>query len=87
MASKPTSLAAQLTKEDLAKRAAEAKEDAEVSSKPAPKGKVWVRLVRAHYDASGTLHLPGITQLDAEAVPKTAKVLTKAETQAEVGEE
>ena len=87
MASKPTSLASQLTKEDLAKRAAEAKEDAEVSSKAAPKGKVWVRLVRAHYDASGALHLPGITQLDAGAVPKSAKVLTKAEAQAEADEE
>lgn len=87
MASKPTSLAAQLTKDDLAKRAEEAKEDAKVSSLAAPKGKVWVRLVRAHYDANGVLHPPGITQLDADAVPKSAKVLTKSEAQAEADEE
>lgn len=83
MASKPTSLAAQLTKDDLAKKAAEAKEDAEVSSKVAAKGKVWVRLVRPHYASDGTVHMPGITQLDADAVPKSAKVLTPKQVEAE----
>lgn len=79
MTGKPTSLAAQLKRDDEAEKLAQAKEDAEVAAKPVEAGKVWVRLSRAHYDSNGVLHLPGVVQLDADAVPKSAKKLTADE--------
>lgn len=76
---KPTSLAAQLKRDDEAERLAQDKEDLALQGKVAAPGKVWVRLSRPHYDSENVLHLAGITQLDAEAVPKSAKILSKAE--------
>lgn len=81
---KPTSLAAQLKRDDEAAKIAEAKEDAAVAVKPVAEGKVWARLVRPHYDSEGVLHQPGIVQLDADKVPKTAKVLSKEQAVAEL---
>lgn len=76
---KPTSLAAQLKRDDEAEKRAQDKEDAEVASRPSIDGKVWVRLMRPHYDSENVLHEIGVTQLDADAVPKSAKLLTKAQ--------
>lgn len=76
---KPTSLASQLKRQDDATNLAAAKEDGEVVSRPAPKGKVWVRLIRPHYDSEGVLHMPGIASLDKGAVPESAKQLSKSE--------
>lgn len=76
---KPTSLAQQLRRDDEAQKKAQAAEDAEYAAKEAADGKVWVRLTRAHYDANNVLHSPGIVQLDADAVPKSAIVLTAAQ--------
>lgn len=81
---KPTSLAAQLKRDDEAAKIAEAKEDAAIAAKPAAEGKVWVRLVRPHYDSEGVLHAAGVVQLDADKVPKTAKVLSKEQAVAEL---
>lgn len=84
---KPTSLAAQLKRDDEAEKLAQAKEDLEVAQKPAAEGKVWVRLMRDHYDANNVLHLAGLAELDADAVPKSAKVLTPAQAEAAKAEE
>ena len=69
--SKPTSLAAQLKRDDEAEKMAQEKEDKEVSQKPAAAGKVWVRLVRDHYDSNNVLHLAGLAELrqDTQAQP------------------
>ncbi len=85
MSQKPTSLAAlaaQTAQKDALSRAAE---DAKMADAPVPEGKVWVRLVNAHYDRYGVYHQPNsIAQLDADAVPRTAKVLTEREAEAEL---
>jgi hypothetical protein len=73
---KPTSLASQLKRDDEAEKIAQGKEDLEMAAHPASEGKVWVRLIRSHYDAENILHLPGITELNADAVPASAKRLT-----------
>lgn len=75
---KQTSLAARLSREAEDTARANEKENARVALQPAERGKVWVRLIRAHYDGNGKLHPAGITQLSANAVPKSAKVLTVA---------
>lgn len=76
---KPTSLAAQLTRQDQEANRAFAKEDLEAAERPAPKGKVWVRLIRPHYDSDNILHMPGIVSLDEGFVPASAKRLSKVE--------
>lgn len=77
--SKPTSLAAQLKRDDDAEKLVQDKEDREVAQRPSADGKVWVRLLRAHYTSEGILLLPGIAELDAAAVPSSAKLLTSGE--------
>ena len=84
---KPTSLAAQLKRDDEAEKMAQEKEDKEVSARPAADGKVWVRLVRTHYDSNNVIHQPGITQLDADAVPSSAKVLSAVQAKKELDAE
>jgi hypothetical protein len=76
---KPTSLAAQLTRQDQEANRVSAKEDVEAAERPAPKGKVWVRLIRPHYDSEGILHMPGIVSLNEGFVPESAKRLIKAD--------
>lgn len=77
MAQKPTSLAAHVAKTEAAKAAAEDQEDAKLVRKAAPKGKVWVRLIRPHYDAEGIYHDVGPALLVEGKVPSSAKILTK----------
>jgi hypothetical protein len=80
MAQKPTSLAAQLASNAAKDALASAKEDAKIAELETEDGKVWVRLQGAHYDKYGTYHQAGTTALlDADAIPKSAKVLTKQE--------
>ena len=79
MANKPTSLAAQLKRDDEAEKLAQDKEDQAVRQQPTEDGKVWVRLVRPHYNSEGFLMLPGVCQVDADAVPSSAKVLTQTQ--------
>lgn len=76
---KPTSLAAQLKRDDEAEKKAQEAENAEFAAKPAAEGKVWARLTRPHYDSNNVLHMPGIVLLDADAVPKSAILLTEAQ--------
>ena len=76
---KPTTLAAQLRRDDEAERKAQEAENAEYAAKDIAPGKVWVRLVRPHYDSNNVLHMPGVVALDADAVPKSATVLTAAQ--------
>lgn len=73
---KPTTLASQLSKMEAERVASEAQEDKAVVERPVIDGKVWVRLIRPHLDASGKLHEPGIAALDPDAVPSSAKVLS-----------
>jgi hypothetical protein len=88
MAQKPTSLAAQLSRDQEAQKIAEGKEDAAVAGKRIPAGKVMVRLQRDHYDAYGVWHRAGLAMLDVDAVPSTAKELTSKEVAAaEEGDE
>lgn len=79
MSGKPTSLAAQLARDDAAQKIVEAKEDLDTAQLPTPDGKIWVRLERPCYDASGVYHQIGLALLDADAVPPSAKKLTKAD--------
>lgn len=74
-----TNLVNQLKRDQEAEAIAAERENLEAANRPVVSGKVWVRLVRPHFDANNVLHQPGIVQLDADAVPKTAKVLTPAE--------
>lgn len=74
---KTTTLVSQLNKVEAERQAQEAAEDRELATRSVPEGKVWVRLIRPHYDANGVLHEPGVVALDPAAVPKSAKVLTK----------
>lgn len=76
---KPTSLAAQVSKQSKEKLLAEAKEDAKLARAETPLGKVRVRLVRPFYDAEGRYHPAGPALLDEGNVPSSAKVLRKAE--------
>ena len=76
---KPTSLAAQLKRDDEAEQLARNKEDLALQGKVAAPGKVWVRLSRHHYASENVMHPPGITQLNADAVPASAKVLSTVE--------
>ena len=88
MAQKPTSLAAQLASNAQKEVLANAKEDAKIAEQATEDGKVWVRLQGAHYDRYGVYHSAGeLALLDIDAVPKTAKVLTKAQKDALDGEE
>jgi hypothetical protein len=73
--SKPTSLASQIAKAANDESAAQLREDLEVAFKPAPEGKVWVRLIRYHLDRNGVMHSPGIVALDKGFVPDSAKLL------------
>lgn len=82
MSGKLTSLAAQLKRDDEAEKLAQAREDKEVSQRPTEDGKVWVRLVRPHYNSEGFLLLPGVCQVDVGAIPSSAKVLTQAQADA-----
>lgn len=83
MANKPTSLASLVAKQaDDAAKAAEA-EDATFVARKAPKGKVWVRLIRPHYDAEGFHHDIGIALLNEGAVPSSAKRLAEPAADAE----
>lgn len=84
---KPTSLASQLKRDDEAAKLARDKEDIAAAGQAATPGKVWVRLERPHYDADNVLHMPGITQLFADAVPRSAKVLSAVEAEAEIAED
>ena len=79
MSQKPTSLAAHLKRQDDAEKIAQETEDAEVAQRPSIKGKIWVRLLRPHYDKYGVLHEIGVVALDANAVPSSAKVLSQRE--------
>lgn len=87
MAQKPTSLAAHVAKTEAAKASAEDKEDVKLARKPAPSGKVWVRLIRPHYDAEGVYHDVGPALLNADAVPSSAKILTKGPVEVEPPED
>lgn len=79
MAQQPTSLARRASEEDKKRRLAEAQEDAIASQNVAEDGKVWVRLVRPHYDRDGVFHPEGLAQVYADEIPSSAKVLTKEE--------
>lgn len=79
MASKPTSLVAQLSRDQAAQKITDAKDDAEASEQQVPEGKVMVRLQRDHYDSYGVWHRAGLALLDADKLPSTAKVLTSKE--------
>lgn len=74
---KPTSLAAQVSKQSKEKLLAEAKEDAKLARAETPLGKVRVRLVRPFYDSEGRYHPAGPALLDEGNVPSSAKVLRK----------
>lgn len=76
---KPTSLASQLKRDDEAAKLVQDKEDLAIAGKAAAPGKVWVRLLRHHYDSNNVLHAPGIVELDEGSVPQSARVLTVAE--------
>ena len=76
MAQKPTSLTALAAKQAAERRVEAEKEDAKASRRSAPPGKVWVRLIRPHYDSEGILHRAGVTLLPEGAIPSSAKVLT-----------
>jgi hypothetical protein len=78
--SKPTSLAAQIAKTANDEAAAQLREDLETAFKPAPAGKVWVRLIRHHLDRNGVMHAPGIVALDEGFVPGSAKRLAPVPT-------
>ena len=80
---KPTSLAAQLKRDDEAAKKAQEEENAAFAAKEPEKGKVWVRLVRPHYDANNVLHLPGIVALNPDAIPSSAVRLTAAQVAAQ----
>lgn len=88
MATKPTSMASMVARQADATAKAAEKEDEKLSRKVTPAGKVWVRLIRPHYDAAGVYHQIGAALLDADAVPSSAKKLTKAEAvEEEAGDE
>lgn len=75
---KPTTLANMVAKQTNDAAKADLKEDEKLARKSAPAGKVWVRLVRPHYDAEGFFHEVGAALLNSDAVPSSAKVLTQA---------
>jgi len=84
---KPTSLAAHLKRDDEATKLAAEKEDKAILGTPAEPGKVWVRLLRPHYDVNNVLHLPGVVQLEAGLVPQSARILSQAEAAVEAEDE
>jgi hypothetical protein len=84
MAQKPTSLAAQIAENAKKDQLAAAKEDARFAGMVTEDGRVWVRLLSAHYSADGNYYDAGsVALLDATQVPKSAKVLTPKEAAAE----
>lgn len=88
MAQKPTSLAAQLAANAAKDALAASREDAKMAELETEEGKVWVRLQAAHYDKYGVYHQPGSNALlDSDAIPKTAKVLTKKQAEEAAAEE
>jgi hypothetical protein len=74
-----TTVGAQMAKVEKDRLAAQDVEDAAALAAPAPVGKVWVRLVRPHLDADGVWHDAGVASLNANAIPKSAIRLSKAE--------
>ena len=74
---KPTSMASMVANQAATKSREEAKEDEKLARRDAEDGKVWVRLIRPHYDHEGVLHREGPALLDEDKVPQSAKVLTK----------
>lgn len=85
--SKPTSLAAQIAKAANDEAAAQLRDDLETAFKPAPAGKVWVRLLRHHLDRNGVMYAPGIVALDEGFVPQSAKRLAPSPTPDTVADE
>ena len=78
--SKQTSLAAQIARVAGEDAAAQLKEDIDTAFKTPPPGKVWVRLLRMHYDRFGVMHMPGIVALDEGFIPDSAKRLAAVPT-------
>ena len=78
--SKQTSLTAQINQVAGKDAAAQLKEDIDTAFKTPPPGKVWVRLIRMHYDRFGVMHMPGIVALDEGFIPDSAKRLAAVPT-------
>ena len=88
MVTKPTSLASTIAQNAAKDVLANAKEDARTAQLDTEDGKVWVRLQNAHYSSDGHYYDAGsLALLDAEQLPKTAKVLTKRQAEEAVQEE
>ena len=79
MSGKQTSLASTVARQEAAARKKDEKEDEQIAARAAPAGKTWVRLIRPHYDAEGTYHEVGPALLDSDAIPSSAKVLSRAD--------
>ncbi len=79
MAGKPTSLASHVARQEAEARRKDDKEDEQLSARSAPAGKTWVRLIRPHYDAEGVYHRVGPALLDSDAIPSSAKILSRAD--------
>lgn len=77
MANKPTSMASMVAKQAAASAKADDQEDEKISRKRTPEGKTWVRLIRPHYDAEGYYHSVGPALLNSDAIPSSAKVLSR----------
>lgn len=70
----PKNLAAVIAKQKAETATTEAAEDAAAANAPAEAGKVKVRLVRPAYVGQKLLQ-PGIHMLDADTVPKSARLI------------
>lgn len=78
MAGKQTSLASHIARQEADARRKDDKEDERLSARATPAGKTWVRLIRPHYDAEGVYHQVGAALLNSDAIPSSAKILSKA---------
>ncbi len=76
---KETSLSSQIARIHAEKSTADAQEERATLKNTPPEGKVWVRLIRPHYDANGVLHREGVAALSPDAIPKSAVRLSAGE--------
>lgn len=83
---KPTSMAAMATKTANDAIRADEREDEKIARRRAPVGQIWVRLIRPHFDGEGQYHEAGPALLNDDAIPSSAKRLTKLEAEAETAD-